>query len=47
MYENKLSGSESVPWQQVIVRYHGNRVNSSIKSSHAYQRAKQRLDNIH
>ena len=36
MYENKQSGSESVPWQQVILRYHGNKVSSIIKLSHAY-----------
>ena len=36
MYENKQSGSESVPWQQVILRYHGNEVSSSIKLTHVY-----------
>ena len=46
MYENKQSGSESVPWQQVIVRYHGNKVSSNAKSSHIYQRVSQRLINI-
>ena len=46
MYENKQSGSESVPWQQVIVRYHGNKVGSNAKSSHIYQRVSQRLINI-
>ena len=47
MYENKQSGNVSVPWQQVIVHYHGNNVNLSIKSSHAYQRVRQRSSNIH
>ena len=47
MYDNKQSGSENVPWQQVIVHYHGNEVSSSIKLSHAYQREKQRSNNIH
>ena len=47
MYENKQSGSESVPWQQVILHYHRNKVSSSIKLSHAYQRARQRSNNIH
>ena len=32
---------------EVIVYYHGNKVNSSIKLSHAYQRARQRSANIH
>ena len=41
------SGSGSVLWQQVIVRYHGNKVSSSIKSSHAYQRVRQRSDITH
>ena len=31
MYENKQSGSESIPWQQVIVHYYGNRVNLNAK----------------
>ena len=39
MYENKQSGSESVPWQQVKLRYHRNKVSSNIKLSHAYQRS--------
>ena len=47
MYENKQSGSEIAPWQQVIVRYNGNKVNSSIKLSHAYQRVRQRSNKIH
>ena len=47
MYENKQSGSESISWQQVILRYHENKVSSSIKLSHAYQRAKQRSNNIY
>ena len=47
MYENKQSESESVPWQQVIVCYHGNKVNSSIKLLHTYQRVRQRSNNIH
>ena len=42
MYENKQSGSESVSWQQVIVCYHGKKVSSNIKLSHAYQRVRQR-----
>ena len=47
MYENKQSGSESVPWQQVILRYHENKVSSSIKLSHVYQKVRQRSSNIH
>ena len=47
MYDNKQIGSESVPWQQVILHYHGNKISSTIKLSHAYQRAKQRSSNIH
>ena len=47
MYDNKQSGSESVPLQQVIVCYYENKVSSSIKLSHAYQRARQRSNNIH
>ena len=47
MYENRQSRNESVPWQQVITHYHGNKVSSSIKSSHAYQRERQRSNNIH
>ena len=46
MHKNKRSGNEIVPQQQLIVCYHGNMVSLSIKSSHAYQRARQRLDNI-
>ena len=34
--KSKQSGSGSVPWQQVIMRYHENRVSSSLKSTHAY-----------
>ena len=47
MYDNKQSGSESVPCQQVMLHYHGNKISSTIKLSHAYQRAKQRSSNIH
>ena len=47
MYENKESGSESVPWQQVILRYHGNEISSSIKLTHVYKKARQILNNIH
>ena len=43
----RISGSESVPWQQVIMGYHGNKVSPSIKVSHAYQRARQRSNNTH
>ena len=47
MHRMEQNGSESVPRQQVIVRYHGNKVSSSIKLSHAYQRTRQRSNNIH
>ena len=47
MYENKQSGSGNVTWQQIIVRYHGNKVSSNMKLSHACQRARQRSNNIH
>ena len=47
MHKNKQSESEIVPWQQVMVRYNGNKVSSSIKLSHAYQRIRQRSNNIH
>ena len=46
-HENKQSGSERVPWQQIIVHYHGNKVSSSIKLSHTYQKARQRSNDIH
>ena len=45
--KSKQSGSGNVPWQQVIVRYHGNMVSSSIKLSHAYQRVRLKSGNIH
>ena len=41
-HKNKQRGSELVPLQQVITRYHGNKVSSNIKLSHAYQTARQR-----
>ena len=47
MHKNKRNGNEIVPQQQLIVRYHGNKISSSIKSSHAYQRARQISNNIH
>ena len=45
--KSKQNGSDSVPWQQIITRYHGNKVSSSIKSSHAYQIVRERSSNIH
>ena len=49
MYQNKKSGNDVVPWQQIIVRYHGNNVNAQkwIQNlSHVYQRSWQKSNNI-
>ena len=47
MHKNKQNGNENVPSQQVIVRYHGNKVSSNIKLSHANQKSRQGSNNIH
>ena len=47
MHQIKRNVNEIVPYQQLIVHYHINKVMSSIKSSHTYQRARQRSNNTH
>ena len=45
MHYNEKSVGEIIHEQQIIVHYHGKNVSSSIKLSHAYQRARLRSSN--